>query len=115
MFSIKKFLSKNVNTISTYEEAYHHFINKIVLQQIESTNLVLINTSVKKIFVDGGFSKNEIYMQLLANAFPKIKVYAASVSQASAMGAALIINNSWNKKPAPENLIELKMYKPGEV
>ena len=64
----------------------------------------------KRIFVDGGFGKNEIYMNLLANAFFGIEVYATFVGQASSLGAALTIHDSWNKKPVPADIIELKYY-----
>ena len=93
-----------------YEEAYHQFIVDIVTQQVRSTNLVLKGTGVKRIFVDGGFSKNPIYMYLMAEAFPNIEVYAASVAQASALGAALVIHHHWNNKPLPSNIIDMKLY-----
>ena len=93
-----------------YEEAYHQFIVDIVTQQVRSTNLVLRGTGVKRIFVDGGFSKNPIYMYLMAEAFPNIEVYAASVAQASALGAALVIHQHWNNKPLPSNIIDMKLY-----
>ena len=94
----------------TYEEAYHQFIVDIVTQQVRSTNLVLRGPGVKRIFVDGGFSKNPIYMYLMAEAFPNIEVYAASVAQASALGAALVIHQHWNNKPLPSNIIDMKLY-----
>jgi L-fuculokinase len=71
---------------------------------------VLKGTDVKRIFVDGGFSKNPIYMYLLAEAFPSIEVYAASVAQASALGAALAIHPHWNTKNLPADIIDLKLY-----
>ncbi len=43
-------------------------------------------------------------MNLLAQAFPEMEVYAASMAQASALGAALSIHNSWNRKTNPERL-----------
>ncbi|HMC85694.1 MAG TPA: hypothetical protein VKI61_09215, partial [Chitinophagaceae bacterium] len=74
------------------------------------SNLVLKNCVVKNIFVDGGFGKNSVYMNLLAAAFPGVKVYAASLAQASAMGAALAVHPYWNKNNFPVDLIELKLY-----
>jgi glycerol kinase len=67
-------------------------------------------TKVRRIFVDGGFSKNVIYMNMLAMLFPEIEIYAASMAQATAMGAALAIHPTWNKKSLPNDLIELKYY-----
>lgn len=41
-----------------------------------------------------------------------MKVYSASVSQASAMGAALAIHNEWNSLPVPGDMVNLKYYTP---
>ncbi|HET6766841.1 MAG TPA: FGGY family carbohydrate kinase [Chitinophagaceae bacterium] len=104
------FGKRKLDDYKNYEEAYHQLIADIVAQQIRSTNLVLKGTGVKRIFVDGGFSKNPIYMYLMAEAFPNIEVYAASVAQASALGAALVIHQHWNTKPLPSNIIDIKLY-----
>jgi sugar (pentulose or hexulose) kinase len=104
------FGKRKLEDYKNYEEAYHQFIVDIVAQQVRSTNLVLRGTGVKRIFVDGGFSKNPIYMYLIAEAFPTIEVYAASVAQASALGAALVIHQHWNNKPLPTNIIDMKLY-----
>jgi sugar (pentulose or hexulose) kinase len=94
----------------TYESAYHQLVASIIHQQVISTNLVLKETNVRKIFVDGGFSKNPIYMQLLADNFPGIEIYAANIPQASALGAALAIHHHWNEKNIPTDIIDLKYY-----
>lgn len=104
------FQFRKLDEFSSYEEAYHQLIADIMKQQVRSTNLVLKGAHVKRIFVDGGFSKNPIYMYLLAEAFPKIEVYAASVPQASALGAALAIHQHWNTKQLPSDIIDLKLY-----
>ena len=104
------FAERRLEDFKNYEEAYHQLIADIISQQIKSTNLVLRGTAVNRIFVDGGFSKNTIYMYLLAEAFPAIEVYAASVAQASALGAALAIHPHWNTKSLPADIIDLKLY-----
>jgi L-fuculokinase len=104
-------LSKyTLQDFDSYEEAYHHFMLYLIQQQVESSNLVLKNCAVKKIYVDGGFSRNKLYMHLLATSFPGIEVYAASVAQASAIGAALAVHHYWNKETVPANLIELRPF-----
>ncbi len=92
------------------EAAYHELMIEIVTRQLMSTKLVQRGNNVKRIFVDGGFSKNSIYMHLMAAVFPNLEVYSASVAQASALGAALAIHKHWNKKPVPSDLIGLKIY-----
>jgi sugar (pentulose or hexulose) kinase len=106
------FGARDLSGFATYEAAYHQFMSDLMNQQVASLNLVLHDSPVKKIFVDGGFSQNPLYMQLLANAFPGHEVYAASMAQASALGAALAVHNAWNKTIASPELIELQFYKP---
>ena len=106
------FGARDLSSFANYEAAYHQFMSDLMNQQIVSLNLVLHDSPVKKIFVDGGFSQNPLYMQLLANAFPGHEVYAASMAQASALGAALGVHNAWNKTIASPELIDLKFYKP---
>ncbi len=80
-------------------------------EQIASTQLVLNEAPVQQIFVDGGFAKNDVYMNLLATFFPQIKVYAATISQASALGAALVLHKHVGNKKKPSNLIQLQRFK----
>ena len=104
------FNDRDLGTYATYELAYHQLMLDIMAQQLISTNLVIADSPVKRLFVDGGFGKNPIYMNLLAKAFPDIDIYAASVAQASALGAALAIHDHWNTQPMPTNSIDLKLY-----
>lgn len=104
------FEKRPLSDFQSYEEAYHQLILDIISQQHFSTQLVLEGTDVKRIFVDGGFSKNDVYMHLLADAFPGVEVFAASMPQATALGAALSIHSSWNKRPLSNDIIDLKYY-----
>ncbi|MNL18488.1 hypothetical protein D3C87_1396330 [compost metagenome] len=54
-------------------------------------------------------------MNLLAAAFPQLEVFAAYMAQATAVGAALAIHKSWNTRPLPNDIIELKYYAAGTV
>ncbi|WP_418262562.1 FGGY-family carbohydrate kinase [Flavobacterium faecale] len=105
------FATRHLSDYESYEIAYHQLMMDLVDQQVVSTNLVIHNSPVKKIFVDGGFSKNTIFMNLLAEVYPQMEVYAASMAQASALGAALAIHENWNPNPIQNDLIDLKFYK----
>ena len=50
-------------------------------------------------------------MTLLARAFPEMDVNAAEVPQATALGAAMAIHDTWNPQPLPRNLIALHPYR----
>ena len=104
------FKTRDLSAFKNDIHAYHQLMIDLVQLQAKSTNLVLKNSGVKRIFVDGGFSKNSVYMNLLAAAFPQIEVFAASMAQASAVGAALSIHSKWNSQDIPNDIIGLKYY-----
>ena len=115
------FAHRDLADYDDYETAYHQLMLDLMAGQLISTALVLPcdgptsdesgrPNAVTRIFVDGGFSQNPIYMNLLAAAFPDIDVWAASVAQATALGAALAIHHEWNPQPVPPNLITLTKY-----
>jgi sugar (pentulose or hexulose) kinase len=86
--------------------AYHHLMRDLLVHQQKSTALVLAGSKVKKLYVDGGFGKNPVCMSLLAADFPDLEVYAASVAQATALGAALAL-----VEEVPEGVVELRRVK----
>jgi sugar (pentulose or hexulose) kinase len=108
---ISDFPRRDLGTFDSFEQAYHRLIMDIMDKQVVSTRLVLQGTPVKRIFVDGGFGKNQVYMHLLAAALPEMEIFAASIPQATAMGAALAIHPHWNTQSLPGDIIELKYYK----
>lgn len=110
MVGTSGFSERNLADYVSYEEAYHQLMADIIVQQVRSTNLILNGSQVKKIFVDGGFSKNPIYMHLLSEYYNDKEVYAASIPQSSAMGAALAVHQIWNSKSIPSDLISLKFF-----
>lgn len=93
-----------------FANAYQQLMEEIVAEQVRSTNLVLKGSEVKRIYVDGGFSKNELYMQGLVKAYPNLQIYAANIAQATSIGAALAIHDQWNKQPIPESFLEITQY-----
>ncbi|MDE3252377.1 MAG: carbohydrate kinase [Bacteroidota bacterium] len=97
---------------ASYTEAYHQLIFDIIRQQQRATALVFSKRLINKLYVDGGFAHNPVFMNMLATVFPAMEVFAADVSQASAIGAALAIHHHWNPLPVPNDLISLKKYTP---
>ena len=109
--SFSDFVRCDLSSFKNYTEAYHNLIFDIVRKQIHSTRLIITKSNnIKRIFVDGGFSNNEIYMNLLADAFPELDVFGASIPQASALGSALSIHHHWNSKSISHSMIQLKQY-----
>lgn len=101
---------RSLSDFNSDVEAYHQLMLDMVNQQVYATRLVLDKVPVKRIFVDGGFSKNPIYMNVLAAALPEMEVFAASMAQATAIGTALVLHKHWNSYVIPSDIIELKYY-----
>ena len=97
-----------MNRYKSPEEAYHRLMWTFVQQQKRSTDLCLGNTGIERICVDGGFSRNHVYMQLLAQAYPDKDVFAAAVPQATAVGSAMILEGVWNPDPPAFGFVELR-------
>ncbi|HEU5145144.1 MAG TPA: FGGY family carbohydrate kinase [Chryseosolibacter sp.] len=106
-----RFADRDLSSFGNDVEAYHQLMFDLVVQQYTSTKLIMKGSPVKKIFVDGGFSNNAVFMNLLASFFPDMEVYASSVPQATAIGAALAIHDAWNAEHVPTNIVQLKQYK----
>ena len=104
------FENRDLKEFSTGEEAYYQLMYDIIAIQKASIELVLRNSPVDKIFVDGGFSKNSLFMNMLARAFPEKEIYGAAIAQSTSLGAALAIHKHWNTAAIPENLITLRRY-----
>ncbi|WP_353132679.1 FGGY family carbohydrate kinase [Pseudopedobacter sp.] len=105
-----KFAERDLSVFENATEAYHQLMIDIVRQQEKSTKLAIQDSGVRRIFVDGGFGNNDIFMHLMANAFLKEELFAASMAQATAVGTAIAIHKSWNKTPISGNIIELRFY-----
>jgi len=77
----------------SFEMAYHQLMNELCQLTIESVNLILPgNNDISNIFITGGFSKNEHFLNLIKEYFPDKRVYRSEISNASALGAALVLS-----------------------
>jgi len=105
-YKMVEFIADPDPNSSSFEQAYNELVRELVVRQVQATNLVL-QPDIKHIFVDGGFSQNKIFMKLLAEAYKDVKVYAASVVQASALGAALAVHHNWDVLRNRNHLLKL--------
>lgn len=105
-----KFAERDLSLFVDEEEAYHQLIIDLIHQQVIATKLVIQDSGVKRIFVDGGFGNNDIYMHLMAGIFHEEEIFAASMAQATAVGTAIAIHQFWNSKTLSGNIIELRFF-----
>ncbi|MGB5943028.1 MAG: FGGY family carbohydrate kinase [Leeuwenhoekiella sp.] len=78
----------------TFDEAYHHLMLELVHLQVKSVENAKGNLEIEKLFVDGGFSDNEIYIQLLSHYFRNMELRTTDSSLGSALGAAICISDT---------------------
>ena len=89
-------MPKETTIIQTnYEEAYHQLMIEMVKLQVKSIESVIgEDTSIKNLFVDGGFSDNDVFMKLLSHYLIGMKLISTSSSVGSALGAAIVMVDS---------------------
>lgn len=102
----------DLTQFSSYSEAYHQLMIDLTWHSIKSIeNVIPRSDSSDKIFITGGFAKNDIYIKLLAGYFIDKEMYTSEVDNASALGAAAVI---WSKINGELNLeidLGLKLWK----
>jgi L-fuculokinase len=81
------------SVFENYEEAYHKLMIELLELQMQSAVRAIGNTFIKKIYVDGGFADNDLYIKILAYHFPKYEIYTTQSPLGSALGAAMIISS----------------------
>jgi len=98
--------SADLSLFKSYEESYTQLIIELTGLCIHSINLVIPeNDSTKYIYISGGFARNEIYVRLMAKYFSKQKIYTSEIDNSSALGAALVISQTFSgKKEVTPNL-----------
>lgn len=96
-------------SFSSFEEAYHQLISDLVDLTAGSIGLITDKEdSTKNIYISGGFSKNPIFLKLLASKYPDKKVYTSEIANATSLGAALVIWKSIDKDFSPSIDLGLK-------
>ena len=98
---------------TTYEEAYHQLMIELVKLQVKSIESAKGgDTSIKRLFVDGGFSDNDVFIKLLSHYLRGMKLRSAGSSLGSALGAAIVVSDSkLNSKFLKKNYV-LKKHVP---
>jgi sugar (pentulose or hexulose) kinase len=95
-----------------YDHAYHQLMAELVLLQVKSVEKAIGDDKTDRLYIDGGFSDNDLYVKLLTYHFPEKKVRTTDASLGSALGAAIVISDTkLNSKFLKENYA-LKKHAP---
>ena len=76
-----------------YEDAYHQMMTELVLLQIKCIKKAIGEDTISRLYVDGGFSDNDVYIKLLSHYFRDKKLRTTNASLGSALGAAISISD----------------------
>lgn len=102
----------NLNLFSNFEEAYHRLMFELMQLQVESSKLALGHSQVKKIYIDGGFTDNDIFVKLVSYHFNNYKLRTTNSPLGSALGAAMVISDDEIPHKFLKKQYGLKKHKP---
>ncbi|WP_163397416.1 FGGY-family carbohydrate kinase [Flavobacterium fluviatile] len=95
-----------------FTEAYHQLMIELVLLQVQSIKRAAGGLKITKLFVDGGFSDNDVFIKLLSHYLRDMVLRSTNSSLGSALGAAISISDTkLNSKFLKENY-SLKKHVP---
>lgn len=77
-----------------FEQAYHHLMLELVLLQVESIEIATSGDTIQKLYIDGGFSDNRIYIKLLSHYLRNMELRTTDSALGSALGAAIAISDA---------------------
>jgi len=94
----KFFNANDLDIYNIYEEAYHRFMLDMADYQAEYILLAAENqnSGITKLYVDGGFSKNVIFMELLKAKLPQFDIEAFEIAQGTSLGGAMVMQEYLN-------------------
>ncbi|QCW99576.1 carbohydrate kinase [Aggregatimonas sangjinii] len=99
-------------TYTKFEHAYHQLMLELVLLQEKSIRSAIGNEKIERLYVDGGFSDNEVYIQMLSHYLRNMKLSTTDSSLGSALGAAIVISDVTLEPKFLRKNYSLKKHRP---
>ena len=84
---------QNLSILYSFDNAYKILMNELLDIQIASLRLAIGGSYIENILVDGGFSNNEVFVEILTAKLPEYQVETRQMKNGSALGAALLVNS----------------------
>ena len=101
-----------LSLFANFEEAYHQLMLNLVQLQAISLRLAQGDTPLRKVYVSGGFCRNALFVHLLASFFPETQFFTSQLDEASALGAALVMHEHWNRDHSIDHLFDFQQVMP---
>ncbi|WP_430427167.1 FGGY-family carbohydrate kinase [Maribacter litoralis] len=77
-----------------FEHAYHQLMVELVLLQVDSIKTAAGDDVIEKLYIDGGFSDNDVYIKLVSHYLRNMELRTTDSSLGSALGAAIAISDT---------------------
>ncbi len=100
----------NLEAFQNFTEGYHQLMLELVQLQVAAAKRAIGQINIQKLYVDGGFADNEVYIQLLIRHFPDVKIRTTQTPLGSALGAALVVADGEIDKTFLKNNYALKKH-----
>ena len=84
---------------------------EMIAIQVKAINYAIGKTEIRKIYIDGGFADNDIFVKLLSYHFKDLKIRTTQSPLGSALGAAMVITDEKIGKKFLKKNYALKKHK----
>jgi sugar (pentulose or hexulose) kinase len=91
-YGLEQAKRNNWTIFQEFNEAYYTFIHELTDLQTAAIKLVLDNAPVDRLFIDGGFNANDIFVEMLRKKLPELKIIPSDFPNGSALGAAMLVS-----------------------
>jgi hypothetical protein len=81
----------DLDAFENFEAAYYCFLHELTDLQVNSSLLVLSDSPVPKIYIDGGFNANEIFVEMIKEKLAPIDIETTDFALGTALGAAIML------------------------
>ncbi len=99
-------------TYDRFENAYHQLMVELVVLQINCIKKAIGNDDIPSLYLDGGFSDNDVFIKLLSHHFSGKILQTTDASLGSALGAAISISDTKLNSKFLKNNYALKKHVP---
>ena len=90
----KQILKTDLQSFPTFKEAFHQLMIELMELQVQTIKMAIgTNKNIKQIYIDGGFTDNDVYVKLMAHHFKDYKIRTSTSSLGTALGAAMVVTN----------------------
>lgn len=91
-FNKGRIVEGSLSHLSNFEAAYTQLMIELVACQIENIQLVQGESHIDRIYIDGGFVDNDLFLSILERMMVGFEIIPSEEGYGSALGALLILN-----------------------